>query len=128
MLLAPVSATAAVVGTNVPAMPLTEERVAGNPEWRSYLENSRRHAAADLAFFEKELRDHGMKDAVSPPESRNASCVDLGRPDDWYATPEALRIASKVDTARHPQGRIWSHLRKDGSAYDYVPVNYTRLN
>jgi len=104
VLLAPVSATAAVVGTNVPAMPLTEERVAGSPEWRSYLENSRRHAAADLAFFEKELRDHGMKDAVSPPESRNASCVDLGRPDDWYATPEALRIASNLVSFQTPSG------------------------
>jgi PelA/Pel-15E family pectate lyase len=104
LLLAPVPAPAAVVGTNVPAVPLTDERVAGNPEWRSYLENSRCHGAADLALFEKELRDHGMKAATSPPESRNASCVDLGRADDWYATPKALRIATNLLSFQTPSG------------------------
>jgi len=38
---------AAVIGTNVPATPLTAERVATLPAWKTYLETSTRQRQAD---------------------------------------------------------------------------------
>jgi hypothetical protein len=111
ILLHPPSITnAAIIGTNVPSLPLTEERVGQDPEWKGYFDNSRRHHAADLAYFEKELRDHGMTNVTSPPKSINASSVDLRKSEDWYAAPEALRIATNLVSFQTRLCRRWDFL------------------
>ena len=54
-LLAAGTTFAAVIGTNVPATPLTSERVASLPAWKTYLENSQRLRAVDQNYLRAEL-------------------------------------------------------------------------
>ena len=56
---------AAIIGTNVPAEPLTAERIATLPArqqtvWKECLDRSARQMEADLAFFQAEMREHGV--------------------------------------------------------------------
>jgi PelA/Pel-15E family pectate lyase len=98
---------AAIIGTNVPATPLTAERVANLPEWKNYFENSQRQKAADQSFFRDELNSHGLTNATLPHAVHNAKGVALDNFSPWYRGGEAHRIASNVVSFQTPAGG-WS--------------------
>src|SRR5689334_17190819 len=103
---------AAITGTNPPALPLTLERVATlqadkQPAWKSYLKNSERQLRADQEFFHKELRDHHIAQPTTPSEAHGVRGIALDRPAEWYAQPEALRIADILLSFQTPAGG-WS--------------------
>jgi PelA/Pel-15E family pectate lyase len=103
---------AGIVGTNVPASPLTPERIATLPaehrdDWTRYLERSQRRFQADQASFQAEMREHGIREPVSPPEGRGVGSIPMSRPDTWYAGPDAKRIADIIVSFQTPAGG-WS--------------------
>ncbi|HUI08123.1 MAG TPA: pectate lyase [Verrucomicrobiae bacterium] len=109
----PVSVVAAaVIGTNPPAQPLTVERVAAlpaklQPAWKEYWERSERQRRADQDFLQKEMGEHGIKQALVPPSGRSTTSVPLNKPAPWYAEADARRIADIVVSFQTPAGG-WS--------------------
>lgn len=106
------SASAAIIGTNPPALPLTSQRISSLPApqqsvWKTYLKNSERQLKADQDFFQKELRRHGLTEPTTPPEAHGVRGIALNKPLDSYAQPEALRIADIVLSFQTPAGG-WS--------------------
>lgn len=103
-----VSATfAGIIGTNVPAMPLTADRVASLPDWKEYFEHSRRQRQVDRDFLQAELREHHLAQATRPRAAHNASGLGLDNPANWYAGGEARHIADVVVSFQTPAGG-WS--------------------
>jgi hypothetical protein len=102
-----ISSRAAIIGTNVPATPLTAERVAALPAWKIYFENSARQKQADQHFIHAELRAHGLTQATLPPKTNNAKGVDLDRPESWYRGETARHIADVLVSFQTPAGG-WS--------------------
>ena len=100
-------APAAVIGTNVPATPLTPERVASLPAWKSYVENSIRQKQADQEFFRADLKSHGLKQATLPHKSGSARAIPLNNIGSWYRGAEARRMADDVVSFQTPAGG-WS--------------------
>jgi len=98
---------AAVIGTNVPATPLTAERVAGLPAWKNYYEFSQRQRAADQNFLRTELATHGLKESSEPKKVHNAGAVSLKHAAVWYGNAEARRIADVIVSFQTPAGG-WS--------------------
>jgi hypothetical protein len=90
--------SAAIVGTNPPALPLTAARISALPRkeqhaWMAYVKISDRQLRADQNFFRKELRHYHILTPSIPPEGRGVRGIPLDKLGDWYAQPEALRIA-----------------------------------
>jgi PelA/Pel-15E family pectate lyase len=120
--------SAAVVGTNSPAQPLTVERIAALPveqrsAWKQYLERSNRQLRADQNVLLGEMREHGMKESVLPPSGRHARSIPLDKPAEWYGQPEALHIADIAVSFQTPAGG-WSknldlsrHVRAPGEGF-----------
>ena len=106
-LLAATAGFAAVIGTNVPATPLTAERVANLPAWKTYFENSKNQHAADQNFLRTELAAHNLKQSAEPKKVHNAGGVSLKNAADWYVGAEARRIADNIVTFQTPAGG-WS--------------------
>ena len=98
---------AAIIGTNVPAMPLTAARLESLPAWKAYVEKSRQQRQADQDFFHAELKAHGLTEPTFPDETHNAEGLSLDKPADWYAGEEARRIADIVVSFQTPAGG-WS--------------------
>jgi PelA/Pel-15E family pectate lyase len=103
---------AAIIGTNPPALPLTQERIATLPKqkqsaWRTYLKNSERQLRADQEFFHKELREHHVAQPTTPPEAHGVQGIVLDKPADWYAQTQAWRIADFLVSFQTPAGG-WS--------------------
>lgn len=107
LLFCPLLVHAAVIGTNVPATPLTAERVAALPAWKSYFESSQRQRAADQNFLRAELKAHGLKQAALPRGTHSARGVALDNPAAWYAGDEARHIADVLMSFQTPAGG-WS--------------------
>jgi PelA/Pel-15E family pectate lyase len=97
----------AVIGTNVPATPLTAERAAALPAWKIYFENSQRQRQADQDFIRDELKAHGLKQTTLPSKTNNAKGVDLDRPANWYGGKVARHIADVLVSFQTPAGG-WS--------------------
>jgi PelA/Pel-15E family pectate lyase len=97
----------AVIGTNVPATPLTAERVAALPAWKNYLENSVRQRQADQDFLRAEMKARGLTNAIEPPKSASPKGTPLDRTASWYGSGEARRIADCVISFQTPAGG-WS--------------------
>ena len=128
-------APATIIGTNPPAQALTEERIAALPpsqcvEWQKYLERSEQQRRTDEAVLQKEMRKHGMKQAIVPPSGRHARSVPLDQPATWYGGVEARRIADIVVSFQTPAGG-WSknldlsqHPRAPGEGF--APDNRSR--
>ena len=128
-------ASAAIIGTNPPALPLTAERIAALPAaqqrgWKDYLARSDQQMRTDQAFLQVELRQHKLKKTVIPPSGRSASSLPLDKPADWYGGGEALRIADIVVSFQTPAGG-WSknldmslHPRAPGETF--APDNRSR--
>ena len=98
---------AGVIGTNVPATPVTAERVAGLPAWGTYLDESAVQHLADQAFIRAELAAHGLKQSTLPHKANNATGVSLDKSAGWYAGAKARRIADNLVSFQTPAGG-WS--------------------
>ena len=119
--------SAAIVGTNPPALPLTPERIAAlppaqQPAWTNYLASSARQLHIDQTFLQAELRQQKLKEAAIPPSGRAGRSIPLDKSPDWYGGTDAVRIADIVVSFQTPAGG-WSKklrlvLRKFG-----VPEN-----
>ena len=102
----PLAASAAVIGTNPPAPPLSPERIAPLPAaqqtaWRDYLTRSQRALAADTKFYAGEIKAAGLTEALVPPKGSGPS---LKEPAAFYASAEARRIAENVVSFQTPAG------------------------
>lgn len=129
-------ASAAIIGTNPPALSLTEDRIAALPAaqrrgWQEYLARSDQQLRVDQAFLQVELRQHQLKELVLPPSGRSASSLPLDKPADWYGGTEARRMADIVVSFQTPAGG-WSknldmslHPRAPGEAF--APDNRSRF-
>jgi PelA/Pel-15E family pectate lyase len=128
--------SAAIIGTNTPAQPLTSKRIATLPAsqqtvWKKYLKRSERQWQADQNFLRTEMRDHGIKTAMVPPSSSSAKSIPLNHPLPWYGSNEAVRIASIIVSFQTPAGG-WSknlNLAEQARApgESFAPDNNSRL-
>ena len=114
---------AAVIGTNMPATPLTAGRLAALPAWKIYVENSARQRQADQNFLRAELKAGGLKKSSLPPKANSAKGVTLDRDPSWYGGGEARRIADNLVSFQTPAGG-WSkntdftqHVRAPGEMF-----------
>ena len=109
ILFCPLLVRAAIIGTNVPAVSLTAERVAALPAWKSNLENSARQRQADQDFLHAEMKAHGLTNAIEPPKSASPKGTPLDRTASWYAIDEAQRVAGNVISFQTPAGGWAKH-------------------
>lgn len=103
--------SAAIIGTNQPAQPVTIERARLLPTalrsaWLKYLENSARQSRADRDSFINETKQHGTKESPPSP-GKSGSRLPLKQPAAWYGGPEGQRIADIVISFQTPAGG-WS--------------------
>ena len=129
-------ASAAIIGTNPPALSLTTNRIDALPAaqqqaWKDYLAKSERQRQADQAFLQAELSEHKLAEPVLPPAGRSADSLPLDKPADWYGGTDAVRIADIVVSFQTPAGG-WSknldmslHPRAPGEAF--APDNRSRF-
>ena len=117
------AAFANIIGTNVPSLPLTAERVANLPVWKIYLENSVRQRQADQAVLRAEMKTLGLQESVTPPKSASPKATPLDRTASWYGSAEARQIAERVVSFQTPAGG-WAkhtdfgqHVRAPGEAF-----------
>ena len=126
--LAAVCASATVIGQNVAALPLTEERLATLPAaqqdaWRQYLARSVAQMQADRAALQSELKKAGLNAPLLPPSMGSAKSIPLDKPPEWYASPEARRIADIVVSFQTPAGgwsknlNLTDHARRPGEHF-----------
>jgi hypothetical protein len=106
LLLLPAVLPAAVVGTNVPALPLTAERIhalpaAEQPAWHRYLAQSRAKAALDQATLAAEIKAAGLTTPHVPAKGRG---VSLNQPAAFWSGPDSARIADIVVSFQTPAG------------------------
>jgi len=76
---------AAIIGTNVPARPLTRERIATLPAdqqaaWLEYLTRSEQQKRADQDFLRAELTKLGRQNPTIPPAGHSADDLKLDLP------------------------------------------------
>ena len=115
---------AAIIGTNIPAKPLTVERIgslppARQPAWRKYLDRSSRQMQTDQAYLASELRQHKFRKAITPPQGNDVRSIPLNRPAEWYGQADGLRIADIILSFQTPAGG-WSK-NLDMSAHRRAP-------
>lgn len=120
--------SAAVIGSSTGAESLTAKRIAMLPPaqqaaWMTYLDRSIRQMKADRAALDAELKAAGLTEPLLPPIGFSARSTPLNRPDEWYATPEARRVADNVVSFQTPAGG-WSknlnfadHARRKGEHF-----------
>lgn len=106
------AATAAVIGTNQPAQPLTPVRISQLPTnqsalWQSYWEKSRRQGEVDHTFLRDELKRLRLPQPIAPPPARGTQGIALNRDAEWYRSAEARRIAEIIISFQTPAGG-WS--------------------
>lgn len=128
--------SAAVIGTNTPALPLTRQRIATLPVaqqavWRNYLQRSERQREADQNFLRTEMRNHGINLPLVPPSSSSVRSIPLHEPAAWYGSDEAERIAGIIISFQTPAGG-WSknlNLAKQARVpgESFAPNNDSRL-
>ena len=127
---------AAIIGTNVPALPLTAERIATLPSaqqsaWTDYLERSQRQMRADKDFLQSEMCVQGLTNFIVPPSGHSAKSIPLGNRKSWYRSAEARRIADIIVSFQTPAGGwgknldMTEHLRAPGESF--APNNNSRL-
>jgi PelA/Pel-15E family pectate lyase len=128
--------SAAIIGTNVPALPLTVERIATLPSaqqsvWADYLERSQQQMQTDKDFLQSEMRAQGLTNFIVPPPGHSAKSIPLGNRKVWYRSAEARRIAGIIVSFQTPAGG-WSknldmtkHLRAPGE--NFATTNNSRF-
>ena len=102
---------AGVIGTNVPAQPITAARIAAlpaaqQPAWKAYLARSTAQEKADRAALAAELKPGQV--APPPPESGHGDGgMPLNKDAAWYGSPEARHVADVIVSFQTPAGG-WS--------------------
>ena len=101
-----------IIGTNVPAQPLTIERIeqlspSDQKSWKEYLIRSQNQRKADQEGFRTELLENKLHDSTVPIEGNASHGLPLNRPAGWYSGEEALRLASNIVSYQTPAGG-WS--------------------
>ncbi len=136
LLVAAHTSSAAIIGTNVPAEPLTLQRIAAlppaqQPAWKDYLEHSERLRRADQVALQREMAERGLSNSIVAPGSRGTRSIPIERAADWYAGTEARRVADIVVSFQTPAGG-WSknidlakHEREAGEGF--TPDNSSRF-
>jgi PelA/Pel-15E family pectate lyase len=131
-----VSSTAAITGTNVPAQPLSPQRIAELPAkqqsaWKDYLKRSAAQRRTDQVALQKEMGRRGLSNSIPAPSSRGTRSTPLQREAAWYASVEAKRVADIVISFQTPSGG-WSknidlakHEREAGE--EFAPENTSRF-
>lgn len=126
----------AVLGTNVPAAPLTAARIMALPAgqqsaWAGYLRRSEDQRRADQAALRQEMSSRGLTHSLVPPSSRGVSTMPLGRSASWYGMQAGLHIADVIVSFQTPSGG-WSknldladHPRTAGEGF--APDNSSRF-
>ncbi len=110
-------AFAEVIGHNVPALPLTTERVAILPEadrsaWMTYIQTSKTLQAADKAALKAERE--GLATIPKPsPHGESARTMPLKNPENWYASPQARRVADTIVSFQTPAGGWGKNMLRD---------------
>ncbi len=107
LLLFPLLVRAAIIGTNVPATPLTAARGTSLPAWKKYFEKSQRQRETDQNFLRAELAAQGLKQATLPTGAHSAKGIALANPMAWYRSAEARHIADDLISFQTPAGG-WS--------------------
>ena len=102
---------AGVIGTNVPAQPITAERIARlpaaqQPAWKAYLDRSTAQEKADRAALAAELKP-GETPPPPPPTGHGDNGMALDKDAAWYASPDARHIADVIVSFQTPAGG-WS--------------------
>jgi PelA/Pel-15E family pectate lyase len=102
---------AGVIGTNVPAQPITAARIAAlpaaqQPAWKAYLDRSTAQEKADRAALAAELKP-GEVGPPPPPSGHGDGGMALNKDAAWYASPEARHIADVIVSFQTPAGG-WS--------------------
>lgn len=97
---------AAVVGTNVPALPLTAARITTlpadqRPAWQAYIDRSEKLRVADAATLAAELKAAGLSAPLVPTKGRG---LPLFQPAAFWSTPEAARRADNLVSFQTPAG------------------------
>ncbi len=114
------SAFASVVGQNVPAQPITAERIARlpvdqQPAWKAYLARSDAQEKADRAALAAELKPG---EAAPPPPATahgEGDSMPLNKDAAWYGTPEARHIADVIVSFQTPAGGWSKNLDRRGA-------------
>ncbi|ESQ75095.1 hypothetical protein ABAC402_10530 [Asticcacaulis sp. AC402] len=110
---------AEVIGTTVPALPLTAERIAEAPEasrtaWADYLAWSKAQSLADQAVLTAERM--GLSPLPAPaPGGDGAKTMPLNRETAWYASPEARHVADVIVSFQTPAGGWGKNAPRDGA-------------
>lgn len=104
-------AFAGVIGKNVPAQPITAERIAQlppaqQPAWKAYLERSIAQEKADRASLAAELNP-GQTPPPPPPTGHGDGGMVLDKDPAWYGSAEARHIADVIVSFQTPAGG-WS--------------------
>jgi len=131
-------ATASIVGTNPPSLPLTVQRIKTLPRaqqaaWKDYLERSDRQMQVDKDSLNAERKAAGKATFDPPPSGHDARSVPLNKEASWYAGAEALRIADIVLSFQTPAGGWSKNLdmsktpRQPGQSYIDGPDATARL-
>jgi len=112
LLAAALPLSAAIIGTNPPAFPLTAARVAAlptsqQPAWNNYLRRSDKQASADRAAFAAGLRQTNGHSPTVPLSAHSVATIPLDRDADWYGGEEGRRIADIIVSFQTPAGG-WS--------------------
>jgi PelA/Pel-15E family pectate lyase len=127
---------AAVIGTNVPAEALTQQRIASlpaeqRPAWNDYLERSEGLRRADQSALQRELAQRGLSNSIAAPTGRGTRATPLQHRPAWYAGADARHIADIVISFQTPAGG-WSknldlskHEREAGE--EFAPDNTSRF-
>ncbi len=136
-------AQAAVIGTNQPAPPLTQERLAGLAElapeqrqaWAQYLAASRAQRDADIAALAAEraaLRAAGEPIPAGPAGGNAEKTMPLNQAAAWYGSAEALRVADNIVSFQTPAGGWGKNQPRDGAArlkgQDFVAGNNSKTS
>lgn len=104
-------AFASVIGTNVPAQPITAARIAQlpasqQPAWKAYLARSDAQEKADRAALAAELKP-GETAPTPTPTGHGDGGMPLNKDAAWYASPEARHVADVIVSFQTPAGG-WS--------------------
>jgi PelA/Pel-15E family pectate lyase len=114
----PATAIASVIGVQMPAQPVTDERIANLEraqlvQWQAYLARSNALHAADDATLAAE-RGAGPAPADPPENKTGGSGMPLDRDSGWYGSPEARHAADVIVSFQTPAGGWGKNVRRDG--------------
>jgi PelA/Pel-15E family pectate lyase len=108
-------AHAGVVGHTIPAAPLGDANVAGQPAWQAYLARSRALMAADKAAF---ARERATLDAAIPgvaESGKGSRTMPLAQADSWYGSAQARHVADVIVSFQTPAGGWSKNMPRDGA-------------